>query len=389
MQVKGIVSPPCCHPSCATYNATPVQEMTVHQTANWIRTFGRYHGWVQVEAYAQSFLNNCITGVLLEYLTPEMLEFSLGIRNHQHQRELLSAIQYLYPVKKMRNTAQYQGSITGTQRSSYSTAINSVHCLSETDYESEYGSTNSYLISRQSNCVDEIVPMECSDMMSESGYSQRSSVASYIESDSDTKIGESGMDKHKSVYNSAEEDIVMVDRGAREESQSVTPQKVCRPLRCRKLLIVLRQHEIGQDRCSLQSIRSRFQDLQIQVEVEPNESKPNTYTLVFPNYQQAEKVLSRAEEIGYKITKKYPPRPNPKRPLKYKSMAELEIRTGKSLSGDIVGKLEEGVIVTVNQVKGRRARLIRESESGDVETIGWVSLHEQDGVNLLKQLGDF
>lgn len=389
MQVTGIVSPPCCHPSCATYNATPVQEMTVHQTANWIRTFGRYHGWVQVEAYAQSFLNNCITGALLEYLTTEMLEFSLGIRNHQHQRELLSAIQYLYPIKKMRNTARFQGSLTRIQGSSYSNAINSVHCLSETEYESENGSTNSFLISSQSNYVDEMVPMECSDMMSESGYSQRSSVASYIESDSDAKIGECGMDKRKSGYNSAEEDIVMVDRGAREESQSVTPVKVCRPLRCRKLLIVLRQHEIEQDRCSLQSIRSRFQDLQIQVEVEPNESKPNTYTLVFPNYQQAEKVLSRADEIGYKITKKYPPRPNPKRPLKYKSMAELEIRTGKSLSGDIVGKLEEGVIVTVNQVKGRRARLIRESESGDVETIGWVSLHEQDGVNLLKQLGDF
>merc|ERR1712060_708372 len=118
------------------------------------------------------------------------------------------------------------------------------------------------------------------------------------------------------------------------------------------------------------------------------ENKPNTYTLVFPNYQEAEEVLSRADKIGYKITKKYPPRPCPKRPQKYKSMAELEIRSGKSLSGDIVGKLEEGMIVTVNQVKGRRARIIRESGNGGIETIGWVSLHEKDGVNLLKQLGD-
>jgi len=391
IQLTGMVCPPCCHPSRASYNATPVQKMTVQQTANWIRTFGRYHGWAQAEAYAQSFLNNCITGVLLEYLTPEMLEFSLGIRGNQHQQKLLSAIQYLYPIKQMRNTSQFQESITGikTLESSYSNAINSAHCQSETEYESEYESTNSYLISSSSNNVEEIVQMECSDMISESGYSQRSSVVSYIETDSETKIGDASTNKPKSVYNSSEEDVVMIDRGTREETQSVKPLKVCRPLRCRKLLLVLRQHEIEQDRCSLKSIRSRFQDLQIQVEVEPNDRKPNTYTLVFPNYQRAEKVLSRADEIGYKITKKYPPRPNPKRPLKYKSMAELEIRAGKSLCGDIVGKLEEGVIVTVNQVKGRRARLIRESENGDIETIGWVSLHEQDGVNLLKQLGDF
>jgi len=391
IHLTGMVCPPCCHPSSSSYNATPVQEMTAQQTANWIRTFGRYHGWAQVEAYAQSFLNNCITGVLLEYLTTEMLEFSLGIRDHQHQRELLSAIQYLYPVKQMRNTPRFQGSITEIQTlaSSYSNAINSAHCQSETEYASECESTNSFLISSNSTNVEEIVQMECSDMMSESGYSQRSSVASYSDSDSDCKIGEASTDKHKSVDKSPEEDVVMVDRGTREETQGGKPLKVCKPLRCRKLLLFLRQHEIDQDRCSLETIRSRFRELQIQVEVEPNESKPNTYTLVFPNYQQAEKILSRADEIGYKITKKYPPRPNPKRPLKYKSMADLVIRAGKSLSGDIVGKLKEGVIVMVNQVKGRRARLIRESKSGDVETIGWVSLHEQDGVNLLKQLGDF
>jgi len=388
IQPTGTVSPPWCHLSGASFNATPVQEMTVHQTANWIRTFGHYHGWTQVEAYAQSFLNNSITGMLLEDLTPDMLEFSLGIRNHRHQRELLSAIQDLHPKRRMRNTLQVQGNITGIDfsESSYSNAINSAHSQSETEYESEYQSTNSYLIS---NNVNEMVPMECSDMMSESGYSQRSSVVSYIESDSDIKIVESCTDKLSSVRSSDEKDIVMVDLETREESQNVTPLKVRRPLRCRKLLLALRPREIEQDCCSMQSIRSRFQELEIQVEVETNEKKPNTYTLVFPNYQEAEEVLSRADEIGYKITKKYPPRPCPKRPQKYKSMAELEIRSGKSLSGDIVGKLREGVIVTVNQVKGRRARIIRESGSGGIENIGWVSLHEKDGVNLLRQLGDF
>jgi len=392
IQFTGNVSPPCCHPSGASFNATPVQEMTVLQTANWIKTFGRYHGWTEVESYVQSFLDNSISGVLLEDLTPEMLEFSLGIKNHQHQRELLSAIRYLYPNSRIRNTPQFQKSLTGIQilESSYSNATSSAYCQSETECGSEYGSTNSFLISSQSDNLDEIIQMECSDM-SESGYSlsQKSSVPSYIESDSDIKISECSTDKLSIVHNSPDEDVVMVDRETRKESQSVTPSKVCRPFRCRKLLLVLRQHEVEQNCCSLESIQSRFQELEIKVEVELNQTKPNTYTLAFPNYEKAEEILSRSDEIGYKITKKYPPRPNPKRPLKYKSMAKLDIRAGKSLSGDIIGKLKKGEIVTVNQVKGRRARLIREMESGGVETIGWVSLHEKNGVNLLKQLGDF
>jgi len=387
IQFTGTLSPPRFHPSGESFNATPVNEMTVHQTANWIRTLGRYHGWTEVEAYAQSFLNNFISGVLLEDLTPEMLEFSLGIRNQCHQLELLTAIEYLYPNRLIRNTPIFQESITGIQilESSCSNA-NRGPCHSETEHES----TNSYLISSHLNNAAEIVQMEYSDRMSESAYSQRTSGTSYIESDCDIKIGESSRDKSIISHSSREtKDTVMVDRETRWDSKSVTPRKGCRPLRCRKLLLILGEYEIGQDFCSLHSIRSRFQELGIQVDVLRDEKKPNAFTLVFPNYQHADEVLSRANEIGYRITKKYPPRPNPKRPLKYKSMAELEIRAGKSLNGDIVGKLKKGVIVTVNQVKGRRARLIRESKNGSVETIGWVSLHEQDGINLLQQLGDF
>jgi len=391
IQFTGTLSPPRFHPSGESFNATPVNEMTVHQTANWIRTFGRYHRWIQAEGYAQSFVNNGISGELLEDLTPAMLELSLGIIDQRHQHELLTAIEYLYPNRMMRNTPVFQESITGIQllESSYSNA-NRGHCHSETDNWSGYESTNSFLISSHLNNAAEIGQMEYSDMMSESAYSQRTSPTSYIDSDCDTKIGESSTDKSVISHNSRDKnDTVMVDWETREGSKSVTPLKGCRPLRCRKLLLILGQHEIGQDFCSLQSIRARFQELKIQVEVMRDESKPYTFTLVFPNYQHADEVLSRAKEIGYRITKKYPPRPNPKRPLKYMSMAELEIRTGKSLNGDVVGILKKGVIVTVNQVKGRRARLIRESKSGSVQTIGWVSLHEQDGINLLQQLGDF
>merc|ERR1719479_196883 len=152
--------------------------------------------------------------------------------------------------------------------------------------------------------------MKCSEM-SESGYSMSqmscstmSQMSCSTESDSDMKKGEHSADELSIVHNRPEEDVVMVDRETQEGPQSVTPSKVCRPFRCRKLLVVLRQQEIEKKCCWLESIRSRFKELEIQVEVEPHEIKPNAYTLVFPNYEQAEEVLSRSDEIGYKITKK-------------------------------------------------------------------------------------
>jgi len=386
---KGSPSPPFYHSSGASFDVTPVDKMTVYQTANWIRTLGGYHGWTQVEEYAECFINNSISGGVLQELTPEMLEVSIGMCNQRHQRELFSAIQYLYPNREPKYALEFQGYTTGIQllESSCSNENRTGRCLSETGYESTY----SYLISSHSQNIDETAQMEYTDVvMSESGYSQRSSAVSCTDSDHYIKGDGSSTHKSSSVRTSNDKaDVVMVERETRVDFKTATPLRMCRPLRCRKLLLILRADQTDKDCCPMQSIRSRFQELKIQVEIEPTENKPNTYTLAFPDYLRADQVLSRADEIGYKLTKKYPPRPTPKRPLKYESMADLEIRTGKALSGDIVGTLKKGKIVTVNQVKGRRARLIKEKNNGDIETIGWVSLHEQDGINLLKQMGDF
>jgi len=385
---KGTLLPPCYHSSGASFDVTPVDQMTIYQTANWIKTLGGYYGWTQAEAYAEKFINNSITGVLLQELTPEMLETSIGMRNQRHQRELFSAIKYLWSNIRPKNEAEFLENISGIQmlESSYSNESNGGRCLSETECES----TNSYLISSHSKNTAESVQMEYSDM-SESGYSQRSSGVSSIDSDHPyVRSDEYSIHKSSSFCTSNDKlDVAMDDREALEHMKGVVPFKVRRPLRCRKLKLHLREDQIDEDSCPLLLIRSRFQELNIKVDIEPTENKSNTYTLVFPNYQRAEEIRLRADEIGYKLTKNYPPRPNPRSPRKYKSMAELTIRTGKALNKEIVGTLKKGEIVTVNQIKGRRARLIKEKENGDFESIGWVSLHAQDGVNLLKQMGDF
>lgn len=39
-----LLSPPCYHSPGAMFRVTPVEQMTIDQTANWIVTVGRYYG---------------------------------------------------------------------------------------------------------------------------------------------------------------------------------------------------------------------------------------------------------------------------------------------------------------------------------------------------------
>jgi len=385
---KRFLSPPSYHPSGASFAVTSVEQMTVDQTANWIKTFGRYHGWAQTELYAESFKNQSITGAVLKELTPEMLEFSLGMINQRCQQELLSAIQRLYP-----NTRVQRGPKLPyfTEVQVPESSCGSVNQSGRNSVESYYESNNSYLVSVQSKLTDKCRQTEYSDMMSMSAYSQRSFGASYTPSESYFGSEEFSGSMVTSVgKNHDRMEVAMFDGKTRDEylQEEEALLRGSRTLKCRKLLLILQDDQVVSDTSAMQSIRARFQELEIQVQVLPMHDKRYAYTLVFPTYQCAEEVLLRAGEIGYKLQKKWPPRPTPRRPLKYKSLAVLKIRTGKSLSSDVVGILNKGEIVKVNQVKGRRARLIQEQESGEAVTMGWVSIHEKDGFSLLRQLGD-
>lgn len=364
-------NPPFHHSPGAPYSVTFVDQMTVDQTATWIWTLGGYKGWAEAETYAEIFRENSISGEVLEEITEEMLEFSLGITNPTHRLELLSTIQHLFPN---RYVPELPKSITGIEilESPHHTSHDGELSSMGSDCESYYESTG----------VCRSAQVEF-DMMSESGYSRQSTASSYIGNNHYVEVGglsNSIVNRVRKDNLGKKEDVVMSDRSAPGGG-------TYRPMKFRKLLLTLRPDRIIQNECPIKRIYSRFEHLNI-VEVLPMKKRPNTYIIVFPHYTQAEEALSQANDIGYVLKKKWPPRPNPNRPLQYKSLASQKIRTGKSLSGKIVGRLEKGETVTVNQIKGRRARLI-EKENGEIVTIGWVSLHEPDGLTLLTQLGDF
>jgi len=84
---------------------------------------------------------------------------------------------------------------------------------------------------------------------------------------------------------------------------------------------------------------------------------------------------------------KFSKRPSPKQPLVYVTLEDLTIRKGKAFSQDVVGKLPRGIKVTVNQLKGVRARLIKPNEED--KTWGWVSMYSpEDGRRLLAKVYD-
>jgi len=112
--------------------------------------------------------------------------------------------------------------------------------------------------------------------------------------------------------------------------------------------------------------------------------KTNEYILKFQDIDKAKKAyLLKGQQMGLTMKRWFPARPCPKEPIEYISLTCLTITKGKKLRG-IVGVLRKGVRVTVNQLKSKRARLIKPNQ----ETWGWVSMYSEEGEQLLAQVNE-
>lgn len=377
------LSPPCYHCQGSNYALTHVDQMTVCQTERWIMTLGRFYGWVQTDKYATLFRKHNIHGKLLESLTDEMLNSAMGIRDQTHRQVLLLTIQKLHLMDNVDGFMEPISGILNAESSHYSSCNRG-----RSSVQSDYKSNNLHLVSALSICTDEPTQMEYSD---EVGFSQRSIAVSK----NTTSVHSFGDDEFSTPSMSSvqrgvdkKDDVIMLNKKEMEASGLKVYHNINR-FRCRKLQLILRTDQIVQDECPISAIRYRFQELKIPVEVQAMENKPTRYTLIFPNFELADKALSQSKEIGWKLRKKRPPKPCPKHPQKYIALAILEIRAGKAMSGDFIGELERGTIITVNQIKKRRLRLCEIMENGTIVNLGWVSQYDEDGSTLLAQLGDF
>jgi len=70
--------------------------------------------------------------------------------------------------------------------------------------------------------------------------------------------------------------------------------------------------------------------------------------------------------------------------VRFKVLKTLKVRAGVSLKDKKIGLLKKDEIVTVNQVDGRRARVISEDKAPAIS--GWVSLNSETGSPYLEPL---
>jgi len=72
-------------------------------------------------------------------------------------------------------------------------------------------------------------------------------------------------------------------------------------------------------------------------------------------------------------------RASPSNPVKYMAVRATNIRAGKLANSNVIGELEGGKIVVVNQIKGRSGRIIEKKKNGLYNVVGWASLHTANG----------
>lgn len=408
------VLPPFFDSQSTTVNVCCVNQMTVDQTGNWIRTLGLYKRWKEAEAYAATFREQAITGKLLEDLTHEMLEGPLGVKNPTHRQELMHTIQCLFSnlLVENYNVAAEQGvtgleilgSLCGSPSAEWS------YPLSTYSYEPDYCG-NPHLVPALPTDIDNSAQMAHIDLMSDSGSSKASTnehcAGNYSHAEDDrlsmstTSVhnpqSEIILDKSEDVPMSGQTVQPVEETSAMDSLRTeVSPARHSESVRetsldrYRKLHLILRRDQMCDSvEDQIKTIRSRFARENFDVEVHPMENKPILYSVVFPNRTKANEACALSNVIGYKLLKKRPPRPSPRYSVKFKSVKSLWIRSGKALSGRIVGSLEKDRVVSVNQIKGRRARVVEEKENGEVVTCGgWVSLHTVQGRPLLVRIGD-
>jgi len=131
-------------------------------------------------------------------------------------------------------------------------------------------------------------------------------------------------------------------------------------------------------------LKSRFAEFNYGVKILPISSNSDSYIIIFDNEQNALKACARSKAIGYNLAKYVDIHQSPHKLVRFKALITLKVRAGISFNDRKIGLLKKNQIVTVNQVAGRRARIIFFQDKERMT--GWVSLHSGAGTMFLEQL---
>jgi len=388
IQLCNVVSPKFFVAPCATFvSITRVDWMNVDQTGNWVRTFAISKGWENGDDYARSFKEQKINGLGLLHLTHNMLEVSLGIKSPEHRQEILSTILYLYG-----GFPKACDCLSSDARSSAS-ELESKSSASESDeYDNPNDGIDQYPEFETKSCINSSTSGYTYNTFSSSVYSPKSSTsncAREYEMNGLSMPAMTGAPKSYAAVEIRKPRIYPISKHRGSHESNVDFLHITQ-VKSRKLLATINPEQDYDPDTSKMRIRNRFQEFNIRVEdVKELESKQNVYVVVFSDCRKALDALSKSEEIGFQLRWQWPRRPGPLCVKTFKSLMGLPILSGKSLTkSKYKGWLPEGSFVKVNQLKRRRARLIKEDADGNAVIIGWVNMNMENGVRCLEEVDD-
>lgn len=385
----------------AVISVKPIDMMNAWETANWIGLIGQVKGWPEASEYASSFYNQGMTGFMLAKLNISDLENHFGIKKHGHRLEMMACIRQVHPHMDQQDNRSCSGMYMSGFESGYTPAMSDVS-RSESAFDASRGQTSDSdsesdnirirpMQSRKSiSLVDghkygmlrrgshnrllaDSPPVNLESVslqLTRPGLRDYSSQSSAASGESDTSMA-SSTDGSCLTDNSSVSSATGEPRGARLVLKLPGP-----PASAVVMMVELKKH---------------FAANGFMVNVRSDDSIPKDDTkfiVVFENTHEANRALSMRDEIGYELApyteapKKKGPRPTPSKPLRYKVLHHARMRSGKSMKSEVMGFVRKGEVYWVNQIKGKRARLIERTEEGDVN-LGWVSLRNNAGYQLM------
>jgi len=421
-------------------SACHVERMTSDDTSSWIWRYCHNQGWDEAAYYAENFKEQEITGRVLKDLSDRDLKISLKIMNPSHRNGLLYAIQNLFPsptvganmeprvqssVSKLAfpcpivylhpaYLVPYPESSVCSNHNVFSTGISVDQSLESSAFGNPITGSS---VSGQSGCESSIsqytwVPNtigvrsdsddatmasqgssfgtdlakyedeHVSDMVSDSNYSKQSCPAQFTDINGPNLPFGNMFNSTIQIHGRKTSDIEKINEHVLQgpqmrRSKPISPKRS----RCgnyKKLLLILDPDQIPENG-DPDIVRSWFVKVDSGVKVKPMDAGPSIYTLIFQS-EEAGKEALKFRRKGFKIKMKYPRRARPSSPVEYKVLRDLQVRQGKSFKGNyLVGILKRGETVEVDQIKGRRARVVNR---------GWVSLKTENGIQLLQRVSD-
>jgi len=358
---------PHTYPQQAVISVKPADQMNVLETFHWVKLIGEVQGWSEATTYAQNFYNNGVTGVMLAQLTIEDLEKYLGVEKHGHRLALMSSIQAVYPH---------------VDRSGFSTAAPSTTAESTCGSESE--TQEEGLVRPELRMVNS--GRRRSILVTES-LSQRNLLSHDKNLESIQLKRPQLIDESSCTSVTSNNSMASYLSASSQATDTTVSSSINGDRRCQLTLTLKKAPECNRE--AMLAIRQTFSTAGFDAHPRPSISERVSAKFIvrFQSEAEANRALSLKEELGYDLSdytesRKKGPRPTPSNPQQYMVLHHARMRSGKSMKSQVLGFVEKGEVFWVNQIKGKRARLIKRTQEGD-KNLGWVSLRNNAGYQLM------